>query len=71
MHLPESTALDGELIVWSADGRLTFEQLQNRLRLRGPAALQAAAARPIHFVAFDVLRPATCDLRAPTRAAWP
>lgn len=63
VHLPDSTALDGGLIVWSADWRLTFEQLQNRLRLRGPAALQAAAARLIHFVAFDVLRPATCVLR--------
>ncbi|MGW0572994.1 ATP-dependent DNA ligase [Streptomyces tauricus] len=65
-QLPDATALDGELIVWSADGRLAFEQLQNRLHRRGRAALQAAAERPAHFVAFDVLRLAGTDA-----TAWP
>ncbi|WP_404199122.1 ATP-dependent DNA ligase [Streptomyces tauricus] len=49
-QLPDATALDGELIVWSADGRLAFEQLQNRLHRRGPSAVQAAAQQPAHFV---------------------
>ncbi|MCW8103193.1 DNA ligase-like domain-containing protein [Streptomyces tauricus] len=53
MQLSDATALDGEPIVWSAHGRLTFEQLQNRLHRRGPATLQAASSRPAHFVAFD------------------
>ncbi|MFG2351874.1 ATP-dependent DNA ligase [Streptomyces phaeochromogenes] len=65
-QLPDATALDGELIVWDAAGRLAFEQLQNRLPRRGPAALQAAAERPAHFVAFDVLR-----LAGTTTLAWP
>ncbi|WP_404198635.1 ATP-dependent DNA ligase [Streptomyces tauricus] len=56
VYLSDATALDGEPIVWSAHGRLTFEQLQNRLHRRGPATLQAASSRPAHFVAFDVLR---------------
>ncbi|MEU9191124.1 hypothetical protein AB0D14_42865 [Streptomyces sp. NPDC048484] len=60
-QLPDATALDGELIVWSADGRLAFEQLQNRLHRRGPAAARAAAQQPAHFVAFDVLRLADAD----------
>ncbi|MCX4231730.1 hypothetical protein [Streptomyces ortus] len=55
-QLPDSTTLDGELIVWSAGGRLAFEQLQNRLHRRGPSAVRAAAQQPAHFVAFNVLR---------------
>ncbi|MEW2289895.1 hypothetical protein [Streptomyces sp. NPDC047841] len=34
-QLPDATALDGELVVWDATGRLPFEQLQNRLARRG------------------------------------
>ncbi|MFF3335721.1 hypothetical protein ACFYWX_40430 [Streptomyces sp. NPDC002888] len=32
MQLPDATAMDGELVVWDAAGRLTFERLQNRPR---------------------------------------
>ncbi|MFJ2263502.1 hypothetical protein ACIOKD_35260 [Streptomyces sp. NPDC087844] len=66
VQLPDATALDGEIIVWSADGRLAFEQLQNRLHRRGPTAVQATAQQPAHFVAFDVLRLAGTDT-----TAWP
>ncbi|WP_314416190.1 ATP-dependent DNA ligase [Streptomyces sp. DSM 40484] len=65
-QLPDATALDGELIVWNTDGRLAFEQLQNRLHRRGPSAVQAAAQQPAHFVAFDVLRLAGADT-----VTWP
>ncbi|MGI3198738.1 hypothetical protein ACRJ4W_09155 [Streptomyces sp. GLT-R25] len=65
-QLPDATALDGELIVWNTAGRLAFEQLQNRLHRRGPAALQAATQQPAHFVAFDVLR-----LAGTTTLTWP
>ncbi|MEU6032817.1 hypothetical protein ABZ825_38510 [Streptomyces tauricus] len=71
MQLPDATALDGELIVGGADGRITFEQLQDRLHRRGPAALQAAVARPAHFVAFDALRPAGTDRRSPAVGTAP
>ncbi|MEU9481803.1 hypothetical protein [Streptomyces sp. NPDC048191] len=60
-QLPDQTALDGELIVWDWEaGRLSFEQLQNRLHRRG-----AAADRwPAQFVAFDLLRMSETDTTA-------
>ncbi|MFF5011514.1 ATP-dependent DNA ligase [Streptomyces phaeochromogenes] len=58
--------INGKLIVWDACGRLAFEQLQNRLHRRGPAALQAAAQQSAHFVAFHVLR-----LAGTTTLTWP
>ncbi|SNX88783.1 ATP-dependent DNA ligase [Streptomyces sp. TLI_55] len=56
VQLPDTTALDGELVAWDAAGRLAFEQLQNRLRRRGAGAARAAEEWPAHFVAFDLLR---------------
>ncbi|MEU9439275.1 hypothetical protein [Streptomyces sp. NPDC048252] len=50
VQLPDATALDGELVVWDAAGRLTFERLQNRLARRGAAAARAAEEWPAHFV---------------------
>jgi ATP-dependent DNA ligase len=49
-QLPDTTALDGELIVWE-EGRLAFERLQRR----GAGTARAAAEGPAHFVAFDLL----------------
>jgi ATP-dependent DNA ligase len=37
VQLPDATAMDGELVVWDAAGRLAFERLQNRLST--PAAV--------------------------------
>ncbi|GGM24470.1 hypothetical protein GCM10010129_81140 [Streptomyces fumigatiscleroticus] len=65
-QLPDATALDGELIVWDATGRLTFERLQNRLARRGAGAARAAQEWPAHFVAFDLLRLSGTDT-----TAWP
>ncbi|MFD3621844.1 ATP-dependent DNA ligase [Streptomyces sp. NPDC058676] len=56
VQLPDATALDGELVVWDAAGRLAFERLQNRLARRGAGAALAAQEWPAHFVAFDLLR---------------
>lgn len=50
MQLPDATALDGELVVWDAAGRLAFERLQNRLARRGAGAARAAEEWPAHFV---------------------
>jgi ATP-dependent DNA ligase len=44
-QLPDAIALVGELIVWNAAGHLAFEQLQNRLHRRSPAALLTAGQR--------------------------
>ncbi|MFF3932959.1 ATP-dependent DNA ligase [Streptomyces hirsutus] len=63
LQLPDSTALDGELVVWDAAGRLTFERLQNRLARRGTGAAQEW---PAHFVAFDLLRLSGTDT-----TSWP
>ncbi|MEV8465101.1 hypothetical protein AB0470_36865 [Streptomyces griseosporeus] len=66
VQLPDQTALDGELVVWDAAGRLAFERLQNRLARRGAGAAWAAAEWPAHFVAFDVLRLSGTDT-----TGWP
>ncbi|WP_331719080.1 hypothetical protein OG985_48885 (plasmid) [Streptomyces sp. NBC_00289] len=66
LQLPDATALDGELIVWDAAGRLAFEQLQHRLQRRGTQADRAAGEWPAHFVAFDLLRVSGTDT-----TGWP
>lgn len=43
-QLPDTTALDGELVVWD-DDRLALERLQNRLQRRGAAATLAEWVR--------------------------
>ncbi|WP_256098674.1 ATP-dependent DNA ligase [Streptomyces agglomeratus] len=65
-QLPDATALDGELIVWDAAGRLAFERLQDRLARRGASAARAASEWPAHFVAFDLLRLSGTDT-----TVWP
>ncbi|WP_260470428.1 ATP-dependent DNA ligase [Streptomyces sp. RP5T] len=65
-QLPDATALDGELVVWDAAGRLAFEQLQLRLHRRGAGATRVAEEWPAHFVAFDVLRLSGTDT-----TSWP
>ena len=50
VQLPDATAMDGELVVWDAAGRLAFERLQNRLARRGAGAVRAAEEWPAHFV---------------------
>ncbi|MFK4070460.1 ATP-dependent DNA ligase [Streptomyces sp. NPDC029674] len=65
-QLPEATALDGELVVWDAAGRLAFERLQNRLARRGAGAARAATEWPAHFMAFDLLRLSGTDT-----TSWP
>ncbi|MEU9211758.1 hypothetical protein AB0D27_28410 [Streptomyces sp. NPDC048415] len=65
-QLPDATALDGELVVWDAAGRLAFERLQNRLARRAAGAARAAEEWPAHFVAFDLLRLSGTDT-----TGWP
>ncbi|MDQ0935103.1 ATP-dependent DNA ligase [Streptomyces turgidiscabies] len=66
VHLPDATALDGELVVWDAAGSLAFERLQNRLARRGAGAALAAQEWPAHFVAFDLVRLSGTDT-----TGWP
>jgi len=49
--------IDGELVVLDADGRPSFERLQQRINVsREPDVRRVAAEHPVTFVAFDLLR---------------
>ena len=57
--------IDGEIV--AVDGRgtpLGFQHLQGRLQRRGATARRSAQAVPVAFIAFDLLRDGTDDLRA-------
>jgi bifunctional non-homologous end joining protein LigD len=48
--------VDGELVVLDADGRPSFERMQQRIGVsREPDVRRAAAEHPVTFVAFDLL----------------
>jgi bifunctional non-homologous end joining protein LigD len=56
--------LDGELVAFDANGRPSFNALQNRWQLKTEREIAAAdAAMPVVFVAFDLLHFAGVDLR--------
>ncbi|URN07648.1 hypothetical protein LUW74_32695 [Actinomadura madurae] len=60
--IPPGTVVDGEIVRWSADGRLDFSALQRRHaagRRRGGLAVK----EPCHYVVFDLLETAGRDLR--------
>lgn len=53
--MPPGTVLDGEIVAF-VEGGLDFAALQYRLTMNGRKALEAAAAQPVSFVAFDLLQ---------------
>lgn len=57
--LPPGTVIDGEIVRWTAEGRLDFEALQRRNRSAGRGAKELARTEPCHLIAFDLL--ATAD----------
>lgn len=61
-QLPAGTILDGEIVRWSADGRLDFEALQRRNRSAGKGSRDLARTEPCHLIAFDMLRAGGRDL---------
>ncbi len=88
-RLPEALAghdavLDGEVVLMDAEGRPDFGALQNRMHRTGPEVPRLAAARPVTFLAFDLLaldgedltprryteRRARLDALAPTGHRW-
>jgi bifunctional non-homologous end joining protein LigD len=56
--------LDGEIVALDADGRPSFNALQNRAQLKGAAEIAAAQrATPVVLVCFDLLHFAGLNLR--------
>ena len=61
-QLPDGVVLDGEPVILGADGRLSFDALQQRL-VTGPARGRAKAAElPASYAAFDLLAVSGVDL---------
>jgi bifunctional non-homologous end joining protein LigD len=59
-----SMVLDGEIVAFDADGRPSFNVLQNRARLKAPADLKAAEQTvPVVLYCFDLLYFAGVDLQ--------
>ncbi|QBI54140.1 ATP-dependent DNA ligase [Streptomonospora litoralis] len=54
--LPEGTAVDGEIVRWSPQGRLDFAALQRRGHAGPQAARRLARSEPCHYIVFDLLR---------------
>lgn len=63
-HLPADTIVDGELVVWSAQGRLDFTALQHRNSAGRAVVQQLMADEPAHMIVFDVLRISGTDITA-------
>jgi ATP-dependent DNA ligase len=62
-QLAEGVVLDGELVIAGADGRQSFDALQQRL-VTSPAKSRAKAAQvPAAYAAFDLLAFGGVDLR--------
>ncbi len=59
-----SMILDGEIVALDADGRPSFNAIQNRAQIKGPKELaEAQRATPVIFICFDLLHFAGMNLR--------
>ncbi|WP_063818354.1 DNA ligase [Streptomyces mirabilis] len=55
-HLPAGTVLDGEAVITTQDGQISFEAAQARAASSPTRARRLAALRPAHDIAFDALQ---------------
>ncbi|MFE2970574.1 hypothetical protein ACFXKC_44550, partial [Streptomyces sp. NPDC059340] len=55
-HLPAGTVLDGEAVITTEDGRISFEAAQARAASSPTHARRLASQRPAHYIAFDALQ---------------
>ncbi|MER5696156.1 ATP-dependent DNA ligase [Streptomyces mirabilis] len=62
-HLPAGTVLDGEAVITTEDGRISFEAAQARAASSPTRARRLAAQRPAHYIAFDALQLPSGDVR--------
>ena len=58
-----SPEINGEHVILGADGRLSFDALQQRLVTSAAKARAKAAELPASFAAFDLLAAGGVDLR--------
>ncbi|WP_371641666.1 ATP-dependent DNA ligase [Streptomyces mirabilis] len=65
-HLPAGTVLDGEAVITTEDGRISFGAAQARAASSPTRAHRLATQHPAHYIAFDTLQlpPPTGDMRA-------
>lgn len=61
-QLPNGTVIDGEILAWSEDGVMSFQDLQKRLNRRSPSR-KLIAQIPAVFVAFDQIESQSNDIR--------
>ncbi|MFD7056192.1 DNA ligase [Streptomyces mirabilis] len=62
-HLPAGTVLDGEAVITTEGGRISFEAAQARAASSPTRAHRLAARRPAHYIAFDALQLPSGDAR--------
>src|SRR5689334_3355151 len=63
LHLPAGTVLDGEAVITTEDGRISFEAAQARAASSPTRARRLAVQRPAHYIAFDALQLPSGDVR--------
>lgn len=54
--------IDGEIVAFDESGRPSFEALQRRMHVRGPAVAALVAQTPVTYLMFDLLRLHGVDL---------
>ncbi|HET9649156.1 MAG TPA: ATP-dependent DNA ligase [Microlunatus sp.] len=62
-QLPDGLLLDGEVVIWR-DGRLDFDQLQQRMGASAAAVARSASEHPASYIAFDLLAVGGIDVRS-------
>lgn len=62
--LPAGTVLDGEIVIFDADGRDNLEALQPRIHAQGQKALDRSMSNPATIRFFDVLAIQGIDVRS-------
>ncbi|MFF4733545.1 DNA ligase [Streptomyces mirabilis] len=55
-HLPAGTVLDGEAVITTEDGRISFDAAQARAASSPTRARRLVSQRPAHYIAFDALQ---------------
>ncbi|MCX4617345.1 MULTISPECIES: hypothetical protein [Streptomyces] len=60
---PAGTVLDGEAVITTEDGRISFEAAQARAASSPTRARRLAAQRPAHYIDFDAMQLTSDNVR--------